>query len=96
MRGPVFEFMLDYGDEIRQGLEDNKIEYMGLAALSFSVTDMVELIHTVNQYLIFRRRPGPHMCRASPRHPHRRQSHHDEASACFLAARYSPDRISVI
>ncbi|EHQ2561299.1 hypothetical protein KRB42_002881 [Salmonella enterica] len=48
MRGPVFEFMLDYGDEIRQGLEDNKIEYMGLAALSFSVTDMVELIHTVN------------------------------------------------
>ncbi|EEM6635433.1 hypothetical protein CBJ32_19240 [Salmonella enterica subsp. enterica serovar Give] len=48
MRGPVFEFMLDDGDEIRQGLKDNKIEYMGIAALSFSVTDMVELIHAVN------------------------------------------------
>lgn len=48
MRGPVFEFELGDGDEIRQGLEDNKIRYMGIAALSFSVTDMVELIHAVN------------------------------------------------
>lgn len=46
--GPIIEFESGYTDDMYQSLQDNGIRYTPIAALSYNVTEMVELLHAVN------------------------------------------------